>query len=282
MNTVDSTEANQQTHRAWNANAAFWDERMGEGNDFVNVLIWPATLRLLQPQPGQRILDIACGNGLHARRLAALGAEVVAVDFSEELVTRAAARREHAESIRYEVVDVTSEQQLLSLAGGPFDAAVCQMALFDIADIVPLLSTLPRLLRPGGRFVFTIVHPCFNNNHFKFVAEREDQDGELVTTYLLNLRGYMSPSTDPGLAMAGQPEPHLYFHRPLSHIFGAAFAQGFVLDGMEECAFPPGHPQGSSELSWGGNYSEFPPVLAARMTVAGQATANPEAKEKQR
>ena len=61
-----ATEANERTQRAWNANAAFWDERMGEGNDFVNVLIWPATLRLLEPQPGQRILDIACGNGLHA------------------------------------------------------------------------------------------------------------------------------------------------------------------------------------------------------------------------
>ncbi len=42
---------------------------MGEGNDFVEVLIWPATLRLLALQPGQRILDIACGNGLRASSL---------------------------------------------------------------------------------------------------------------------------------------------------------------------------------------------------------------------
>ena len=262
-------EANARTRRAWNANARFWDERMGEGNDFVNVLIWPATVRLLDVQPGQRILDIACGNGLHARRLAALGAQVVAVDFSEELIALAQRHTDHAGAITYGVIDATSEQELMSLAGEPFDAAVCQMALFDIADIEPLMRTLPRLLRPGGPFVFTIVHPCFNNNHFKFVAEREDQDGELVTTYSLALRGYMSPSTDAGLAMGGQPEPHLYFHRPLGAIFQAGFAQGFVLNGMEECAFPPGFPQGSSELSWGGNYSEFPPVLAARMVAAG-------------
>jgi SAM-dependent methyltransferase len=265
----DLREANDRTRRAWEANAQFWDDRMGEGNDFVNVLIWPATLRLLGPEPGQRILDIACGNGLHGRRLAALGATVVAIDFSEELLARAGARDEYAEAITYLPIDVTDEGQLLGLADRPFDAAICQMALFDIADINPLMCALPHLLKPGGRFVFTIVHPCFNNNHFRFVAEREDCNGVLVTTYSLNIRGYMTPSTDPGLAMAGQPEPHLYFHRPISEVFNAAFAHGFVLDGMEECAFPADHPQGANPLSWGGNYSEFPPVLAARMVLAG-------------
>lgn len=269
MNGASTSQANARTQRAWDANAQFWDERMGEGNDFVNVLIWPATLRLLQPQAGQRILDIACGNGLHARRLAALGATVVGIDFSEELLVRARARMEYADSISYVRVDVTDESALLGVSDERFDAAVCQMALFDIADIGPLFRALPRLLRPGAPFVFTILHPCFNNNHFKFVAEREDQDGVLVTTYSLNIRGYMTPTTDPGLAMAGQPEPHLYFHRPLSDIFHVAFAHGFVLNGMEECAFPPDHPQGSSPLTWGGNYSEFPPVLAARMVLAG-------------
>jgi len=67
----DIENANEETRQAWDANAAYWDEKMGEGNDFVNLLQWPAILRLLDPQPGQRILDIATGNGLTARRLAA-------------------------------------------------------------------------------------------------------------------------------------------------------------------------------------------------------------------
>lgn len=256
---------NATTQKAWNTNAQFWDERMGDGNDFVNVLIWPATLRLLDLQPGQRVLDIACGNGLTARRLAALGASVVGIDFSEELLARARIYPDHADSITYERVDVTDPEQLRNLTEEPFDAVVCQMALFDIADIRPLIQTLPSLLRPASPFVFSILHPCFNNNHFKFVAEREDQDGELVTTYSLNIRGYMSATTDPGLAMSGQPVPHLYFHRPLGDILTTAFEAGFVLDGFEERSFPADHPQGPSPLTWGGNYSEFPPVLVARM-----------------
>jgi 2-polyprenyl-3-methyl-5-hydroxy-6-metoxy-1,4-benzoquinol methylase len=71
-------QANEETRDAWEQNAAYWDERIGEGNDFVEVLIWPAVQRLLELQPGECVLDAACGNGLYARRLAALGADVVA------------------------------------------------------------------------------------------------------------------------------------------------------------------------------------------------------------
>jgi len=71
MTKEDVQRANEETRTAWEGNAAYWDERMGEGNDFVNVLIWPAVQRLLELQPNWRVLDAACGNGLYARRLAA-------------------------------------------------------------------------------------------------------------------------------------------------------------------------------------------------------------------
>ena len=102
-NPPDTTDANEETHRAWDANAVFWDEKMGEGNDFVTLLQWPAILRLLGPQPGQHILDIATGNGLTARRLAALGAQGTAFDFSEELIKLAQARTASGLRIKYYV-----------------------------------------------------------------------------------------------------------------------------------------------------------------------------------
>ena len=72
MTNDDQTRSpNEQTRAVWDDNATLWDEGMGEGNDFVEVLIWPATERLLALQPGERVLDIACGNGLYSRRLAA-------------------------------------------------------------------------------------------------------------------------------------------------------------------------------------------------------------------
>jgi 2-polyprenyl-3-methyl-5-hydroxy-6-metoxy-1,4-benzoquinol methylase len=268
MTTEDLRRANEETREAWNQNAAFWDERMGEGNDFVEVLIWPATERLLALRPGERVLDIACGNGLTSRRLAAMGAEVVAFDFAEEMIAYAIERTtDHAERIEYLVLDATDETALLALGEGRFDAALCNMALFDMAEIEPLMRALARLLRPGGRFVFSVLHPCFNSPHIAFVAEMEDREGDLVTVYSVKIYDYITPMVARALAMRGQPKPQLIFHRPLQGLLGAGFEAGFVLDGLKERAFPPDHPPGKYPLSWGANFSEIPPVLVARMRL---------------
>ena len=78
--------------RIWDAKAAFWDERMGDGNQFQRELIGPAVDRLLAVQPGEHILDVGCGNGVSSRRLARLGARVVAIDFSARFLERARSR----------------------------------------------------------------------------------------------------------------------------------------------------------------------------------------------
>ncbi len=151
MTAEELARANEETRAAWNCNAAFWDSRMGEGNDFVEVLTWPATERLLALRPGQRVLDVACGNGLTSRRLAALGAQVIAFDFAEEMITHARRRTvEYADCITYHVLDATDEAALLALGARTFDAALCAMALFDMAQIEPLMRALARLLKPDG------------------------------------------------------------------------------------------------------------------------------------
>jgi len=263
-------QTNQETRAVWNRNAEFWDRRMGEGNDFVEVLIWPATERLLALRPGERILDVACGNGLSSRRLAAAGARVLAFDFAEQMIARARERTvEDARRIEYRVLDATDESALLGLGAGRFDGALCNMALFDMADVAPLMRALARLLRPGGRFVFSVLHPCFNSPHTAQVAERTDREGEIATEYAVKVRRYMTPTVSRAAAMAGQPVPQWVFHRPLQVLLGAGFEAGFVVDGLEERAFPPQLAAGSTALSWSGNFSEIPPVLVVRMRRPG-------------
>lgn len=260
----------QEAADAWNENAVYWDEFMGEGNDFVNVLCWPALERLLVPGPGMRVLDVACGNGLTSRRLGRLGAQVTAFDVSAEMIERARARTTAADGeIDYRVIDGGDDTTLLALGEGTFDAALSNMALFDMAEIDPLFASLARLLKPGGRFAFSLMHPCFNNMHTIFMAEREDRDGEMITTYSMKVTGYLSPSVKLGLAIPGQQRPHPYFHRPLQMLLGAGFAAGFVMDGLEERAFPADHPKGRTPLSWGPEFSEIPPVMVVRMRRQG-------------
>jgi 2-polyprenyl-3-methyl-5-hydroxy-6-metoxy-1,4-benzoquinol methylase len=256
---------NQFTHDAWEANAEVWDSRMGdEGNDFFNVLCWPALAGLLAPGPGRRYLDIACGNGLTSRRLAALGARVTAFDFSANLIAAAKSRANPEARIDYRVVDATDEPALLALGAGQFDAALCNMALFDMAELEPLFRALPRLLKPGGAFVFSLTHPAFNNASTVHVVEEVDDEGEIKTVYSVKTSRYMTQFQAKGVALRSQPRPQMYFERPLQYYLNLGFRNGFVLDGFEERAFPPDHPQ-TSPLGWGGMFSEIPPVLVARL-----------------
>jgi hypothetical protein len=146
------------------------------------------------------------------------------------------------------------------------------MALFDIADIEPLFHALPKLLKPGSSFIFSICHPAFNNSSSMHVVEEIDNEGKIETHYSVKVSRYMKPYSAHGLAMRDQPRPQPYFERPLQYYFNLGFANGFVLDGFEERAFPPEAPQ-KSPLGWGGNYSEIPPVLVARMKLSDAQTS---------
>src|SRR5947207_15799152 len=125
MNRIDPSQANEEARKAWDQNAKFWDERMGEGNDFVELLIWPVIERLLALKPGERVLDIACGNGLSSRRMAAVNVEVIAFDFSDQMISLAQDRTsKDFTPIQYEIIDATDYDSLLSLGENSFDAAL--------------------------------------------------------------------------------------------------------------------------------------------------------------
>lgn len=260
---------NQTTKDAWEANAEIWDKRMSdEGNDFFNLLCWNPLASLLDPKPDSHILDIACGNGLTTRRLAEMGCRVTAFDFSANLIEYAKRRTTNLQSlISYHALDATDEAQLLSLGEAKFDSALSNMALFDMADIEPLFRALPKLLKPGGTFVFSITHPCFNNASSMHVVEEMDNNGEIQTAYSVKISRYMTPYSARGLALRNQPKPQVYFERPLQDYLNTAFKNGFILDGFEERAFPPETPQ-TTPLGWGGKYSEIPAAIVARLRLS--------------
>jgi SAM-dependent methyltransferase len=245
----------------WDENAEFWDAQMGEaGNDFHLRLVRPAVERMLGEVAGRRVLDVACGNGLFARRLAELGAQVTATDVSQPMLERA--RRRGGESISYRQCDATDPEALRALGEEAFDSVVCNMALMDIPDVAPLASALPRLLARGGHFVFSITHPCFNRLGTRFVSESGYEAGTAVSRRGLLVTRYLTPAASEGIAIDGQPVNHLYFDRPLSLLLGPFFAAGLAVDALEEPAFPAN--EAGADLDWAG-FPEIPPVLVVRL-----------------
>lgn len=258
----------RETQALWEQKAEFWDELMGEdGNKFYGMLVRPTAEYLLQVQPGEVILDVACGNGVFARQLARLGARVVATDYSARLIQLAQGRgQEYAEQIEYRVVDATNQGQLLELGERRFDAAVCNMAFMDMVTIDPLLQAVARLLKAKGRFVFTLTHPSFNSTTSKMALEQEDRNGQVVETYYIKVSDYLNPLTNKGAGAPGEPNPHYYFDRPVSAILKSCFAAGFVVDGLEEPAFGP-EVISNRPLVWDGKFKNIPPVLAVRLKL---------------
>lgn len=205
----------EESRRRWEANADYWDERMGdESNHFHRNIVRPHTEELLDIRPGDLVLDVACGNGNFSQRLAESGAEVTAFDFSGRLISHARRRRgDLTGKIEFHVCDATSFPGLLNLKKDrPFDKAVANMAVMDIADIEPLFMAVSALLKPGGIFVFSTHHPCF--------ARPEDR--------------YLTPAVYEGEAIWGQPVLQYYYHRPLQDLFGLLFRYGFAIDGFFE------------------------------------------------
>ena len=191
---------------------------------------------------------------------------MLAVDISERMIELARARTaEGGDRIEFRVMDCTRADALRSLGQGQFDAAVCTMALMDMAAIEPLFTALAKLLKAGGRFVFSVLHPCFNSGRVVQVREREDLDGQVVDRYSVRVAEYIRPLTHQGVAMIGQPVPHYYFHRPLSLLLNPAFEAGFALDGLAEPVFAtPAEGQGSL---FEHVYSDMPAAFVARLCL---------------
>jgi len=112
----------------------------------------PALTALLPPVAGLRVVDLGCGEGELAVRLAASGAtEVTGVDLSPAMLSRA---REHP-SVRYVQSDIAD----FDLPAETVDLVVSSLALHYVEDFDALVARIARWLSPGGRLVFSIEHP---------------------------------------------------------------------------------------------------------------------------
>lgn len=120
-----------------------WDpERYAQNARFVADLGAPV-LALLDPRPGERVLDLGCGDGALSERLVAAGCRVVGVDGSAEQVRAARAR-----GLDARVMD----GQTLEFEGA-FDAVFSNAALHWMRSADAVIDGVWRALVPGGRFV---------------------------------------------------------------------------------------------------------------------------------
>ncbi len=120
--------------------AALYDDRHAFVHRMAGGLV-----DLLDPRPGERILDLGCGTGPLARRLADAGADVVGVDSSPAMVERA---RAAYPDLRFDVADATT-----MAFDRPFDALFSNAVLHWVRPPEAAVDRMFAALRPGGRLV---------------------------------------------------------------------------------------------------------------------------------
>jgi SAM-dependent methyltransferase len=135
------------------------------------------------------VLDLGCGNGRIAMRMHACRFSVVGVDINEQAIhaARAAAAGQPQAAVQFHHADIAAEE-FLSVAGGPFDAVVCQLVISIIGgppERLALLRNARSQLRPGGRLYLSAsgVSGDVNPGYARLYAEDVALTGERHTYY---------------------------------------------------------------------------------------------------
>ncbi|HEY0001425.1 MAG TPA: methyltransferase domain-containing protein [Actinoplanes sp.] len=227
---------NAEVIHQWGAIPRTRLEQTAHDGDFAKRhLINPSVLRMLGDVRDQRILDAGCGNGYLSRMLADRGARVTGVeparspfDFAAEQETK------QPQGIRYVQADLCA----LPDVGDPFDVVVSSMVLPVIPDWTAAMQACVHHLKPGGLFIFTVNHPCFEQLWSTWRAHGDYRTARYLVEYEIpgphgvdhhrTLSTYLNqltrlgcrltevdePALSPDAATTGPPGIQAYVHLP--------------------------------------------------------------------
>jgi SAM-dependent methyltransferase len=206
----------------WEANAQWWQREFTAGADpEYTEQILPLMARHLAG--ASRVLDIGCGEGQVARRVAETGAAVVGVDPAWSQV-REARRRGGGPSY------ARARAEALPCRDASFDAVLVCAALEHVDEYATAIGEVARVLEPDGRFVLVLCHPLLQAPGSGWVDDR------ILGEQYWRVGSYLRPDrrfdeVAPGVHL-------LFHHRPLSAYVHAMGTAGLVVTDMEEPSPP--------------------------------------------
>jgi len=236
----ESTEQDpSHLKKGWDHVAGWYEGLIAErGSDHHQRIILPGVMNLLDLQADDRVLDIACGQGVMSEYIASHSdvEQVVGIDLSESLIEAANARATQRTS--YTLWDAC---ELANLDLAPVDAATCIMALMNIEELDKVFSGVFDRLKPGGRFVCVISHPAYRIAGASAWGWAMDQRSGAQIQFR-RIDQYLSKQSstiimNPGEVAKGRPAiTTITHHRPMSTYINACAKSGLVIDGIEEWA----------------------------------------------
>lgn len=216
------------TRKGWDSVAAWYDGWVGkDGSEHHRRIAIPAVMDLLELQAGEQILDVGCGQGVLAPQVKAAGADYTGVDVSPRLL--GLARKHHGESGQFIKADACKLPRGKDLREGSFDALIYLLSIQDIDPLDAAMRSAAWALKPGGRVVMLMTHPCFRvprQSGWGFDENRKLQ--------YRRVDRYLTPLPVPMKTYPGKSGVTISFHRALGDYVNGLAAVGLYVDHMDE------------------------------------------------
>lgn len=210
----NSKAENQRVINEWNKAAEIYSKTQRVSpNTYTN---FEMLKEAIGDVSNKAVLDAGCGDGYFANELLKMGAKVSAIDGSSAQIKLA---KKEFKGIGFEVCDLT---KLLPYDASEFDAVVSSLVLMDIENIETFLSEANRVLKSDGRFVFSIVHPCFFLGHWD-----KDENGNKLYK---NVGNYWEVREE-SLEIWGKTT---HYHRPITWYSKMLKKHGFLIEEISE------------------------------------------------
>ena len=281
MPRADANRGNAKKATHWGEVAEWYDALVGEeGSEYHREVILPGIMRMLGLKGDEtkvlHVVDLACGQGVLCRKLAAAGCAVVGIDAAAGLIEAARRRNERdGLPIKYLVADATklvTEDGTLAvgLQANTFDAVAVVLAIQNITPLSPVWQACRLLLKDGGMLIVVMMHPAFRVPRqsdwiWQTDPEGKEAQGRVTRQYLGSSR--IDIQTHPGLAAHGKAggevtTPH--FHRPLQAYVNTMGNAGLLIDHIEEWASHKTSESGPRKAALDLARKEIPMFLALR------------------
>ncbi len=194
--------------------------------------LFSETISILGDVNGKLILDAGCGEGHLSRILAERGALVEGCDVSKTLIKEADdIENRTKQGIKYFIHNITEPFAKSKL----YDVVVANNVIFDIYDYSKVFSNVSGVVKKGGLFIFSIIHPCFNISksqryNLRYVGY---QGGKISFAITKSYKDHTSYQKDKIANFLIHGEVN-HYHRPIESYVRSLTNRGFLINDLRE------------------------------------------------
>ena len=212
---------------SWNSVASWYDELLKEDDSYQAKVVLPNLLRVLDLKKGEKVYDLACGQGYFANVFAHMGAEVTASDLSKNLIETA--KKNSKEKVNFYI---TPAHRAQFLKDNTIDTIVIVLAVQNIENVNEVLVECKRVLKKEGRIVLVLNHPAFRSPQASDWYFADGVQSRIISQYLSPSKIYIDMT--PGEKNPKKKIKTISFHRSLQDYMKVFSKNGFAITRLEE------------------------------------------------